>query len=158
MSRSMPSLLALLGLAAYAGYQNRDKISEMLADARDTHSAPTGSAGGGLLSEIGKLFQSGDAGSTLSGGLGEMVNRFRMAGHGHAADSWVNSGTNLPMQTNDLEAALGDDTLLELEQKTGLSRDELLRRLATTLPDMVNKMTPDGRLPSPAEASRLGEY
>ena len=159
MSRSMPSLLALLGLAAYAGYQNRDKISEMLRDARAARPLPTdGAAGGGLLAEIGHMFQSGNAGSTLSGGLGELVNRFKTAGQSHAADSWITTGANLPVQPPELEAALGDDTLAELEQKTGLSRAELLRRLSASLPDVVNQLTPDGRLPTTAEAGRLGVY
>ena len=69
MSNSTPSLLALLGLVAFAGYQNRAKISEMLDDARRSQPAAspgTPHASGGLLAQLGQLFQSGSAGSTLS--------------------------------------------------------------------------------------------
>lgn len=156
MSRSTPSLLALLGLVAVAGYQNRTRISEILDTARQT---PPGSpvaanGGGGLLSQIGQMFQagSGTLGSTVSGGLEDLLARFRNAGQGRTADSWVASGANLPLQDTDLAAALGDDTLAEIGQKTGLSRDELLRRLSTALPDVVNSLTPQGRLPTAAEA------
>ena len=64
---------------------------------------------------------------------------------------------NLPVHANELESALGDDTLAELEQKTGLSRSELVQRLSATLPDIVNKLTPDGRIPTPGEAAILGQ-
>ncbi|MEO6300578.1 MAG: YidB family protein [Paracoccaceae bacterium] len=158
MSRSTPSLLALLGLVAYAGYQNRGKIGEMLSDARAAQPPAMPGAGGSLLSGIGQMFQSGNAGSTLAGGLSDLVNRFKTAGHGHAADSWVASGANLPVHTTDLESALGDDTLVDLEQKTGLARPELLRRLSTSLPDIVDQLTPEGRLPTASEAGRIGSY
>ena len=162
MSKSMPSLLALLGLVAFAGYQNRGKISEMLNDARQGQpgarpgSPPNASGdGGGLLSQLGQMFQSGTVGTTLSGGLGELVNRFKAAGQGPTANSWVADGPNVPVQHHDLESALGDDTLAELGQKTGLSRAELVRRLSAALPDVVNRLTPDGRVPTQTEAQAL---
>ncbi|MBC7478894.1 MAG: DUF937 domain-containing protein, partial [Pseudorhodobacter sp.] len=148
MSRGMPSMLALLGLVAVAGYQNRGKLSEMVNDVRGQSGGATPGGGGGLLSDIGGMFQSGQVGSTLSGGLSELVNRFTASGHGHAATSWVGAGANLPVESHDLESALGEDTLNELQQKTGIARPELLKRLSATLPDLVNKMTPEGRLPT----------
>ena len=156
MSKGMPSLLALLGLAAVAGYQNRGKLSEMVNNARSGQPGARPTEGGGLFDEIGGMFQSGNLGNTLSGGLGELVNRFKAAGQGHAATSWVASGDNLPVESRDLETALGDDTLTELQQKTGLSRADLLQRLGTSLPDVVNHFTPEGRLPTADEAARMG--
>ena len=154
MSRSTPSLLALLGLVAVAGYQNRAKISDMLDSARQTPpgSPAAANSGGGVLAQIGQLFQSGNLGTTVSGGLQDLLTRFKSAGQGRTADSWVASGANLPVQDTDLQAALGDDTLAEIGQKTGLSRAELLRRLSTALPDVVNSLTPEGRLPTASEA------
>ena len=173
MAKSTPSLLALLGLVAVAGYQNRGKISDMLSDARQSQpglrTAPNQTSagqtaasqtapnqgGGGFLAEIGQMFQSGTAGASISGGLGELVNRFKTAGSGAQADSWVGAGSNLPMQDHDVASAIGDETLADLAQKTGLSRGELLRRLSAALPDVVNQLTPDGRLPSEPEAQAL---
>ena len=157
MSRAMPSLLALLSLVAMAGYQNRAKISGMHDDARQGQpGSPLGSAAqGGLLSQIGQMFRSNSGGATLSGGLGELVTRLTSAGQGHAAGSWVSSGSNLPVNGSDLQAALGDETLTEIEQKTGLSRAELLNRLTTSLPDVVNSLTPEGRLLSVSEVQAL---
>lgn len=160
MSKTTPSLLALLGLVAVAGYQNRARISEMLSDAR--HKSPESSPAsvrtgqtqdsGGFLSEIGRLFGAGTSGDTLSTGLGDLMNRFKDSGRAAPADSWVSANPNMPIDAQELEAALGDETLNELAQKTGLSRTELLSRLNAALPEVVNRFTPHGRLPSETEA------
>lgn len=153
-SKGMPSLLALLGLAAVAGYQNRDKIRDMIGNSQGgavpAGGAPAdaGQGSGGILGEIGKMFGTGGSGNNLNEGLGSLVDRFRNAGQGDKADSWVSSGDNADIEENELESALGSDTLDELEQKTGLSRSELLTRLRTALPDTVHQLTPNGRLPS----------
>jgi uncharacterized protein YidB (DUF937 family) len=151
----MPSMIALLGLLAVAGYQNRDKLGGLL-NGLGNEARPDGtnrSAGGlgDLLNGLG----GGSAGSVLSGGLRDLVDRFRQAGRGGTADSWVKAGDNAPLQASDLEATLGEDTIADLTQKTGLSRTEVLDRLSSTLPDAVNQMTPEGRLPTEAEASRF---
>jgi uncharacterized protein YidB (DUF937 family) len=147
MSKSTPSLLAFLGLVAIAGYQNRARISDMLSDARQ-RSAPSGTdlapAGGGFVAEIGQFFQ----GRSVSTALGDLVERFRAAGQGDAADSWVSDKANMPLGVDSLEAALGEETLTELAGKTGLSRAELLLRLNVDLPEVVNRFTPNGQLPT----------
>lgn len=160
MSRSTPSLLALLGLVAVAGYQNRGRISEMVADARQRSSDPgrgdtrAGDPPGreGFMAEVGRLFGAGTAGATLSSGLGDLVTRFKDAGRAAPADSWVSAKPNMPIDIAELEAVIGPETLDELGQKTGLSPKELLLRLNAALPEVVNRFTPDGRLPTEAEA------
>lgn len=164
MARSTPSLLALLGLVAIAGYQNRGKISEMLSDARqgDQNSLrgarPAGENlnDGGFLSEIGRMFGTATAGTTLSTGISDLVNRFKASGRAAPADSWVSGGANIPIDVSDLEEALGPETLDELAQKTGLSRADLLLRLNAALPEVVDRFTPQGRLPTEQEARALG--
>ena len=91
MSRGMPSMVALLGLLALAGYQNREKIAEALG-ARNQ--GPQGGSGqgdqqSGGLGNLGGLLGGASAGSVLSGGLRDLVERFKEMGHGEAADSWV---------------------------------------------------------------------
>jgi uncharacterized protein YidB (DUF937 family) len=154
MSRSTPSLLALLGLVAVAGYQNRDRISDMLSDARQKAIAPgqgTPPVAGGFLAEVGQFFQT----SHLSTALNDLIDRFKAVGRGDTAESWVSDKANMPLGVDALEAALGEDTLAELQAKTGLSRAELLLRLNTALPDVVNRFTPNGRLPTETEARTL---
>lgn len=154
MSRSPPSLL---GLVAVAGYQNRGWISDMLSDSRQ--GSPSDSAKhtdidrrGGFLNEIGSLFGAGSAGSTLSPGLSELVNRFKESGRAAPAETWVSSQPNMPMDVREFESAIGQETLDELSQKTGISRNELLLRLTAAFPAVVDRFTPDGRLPNETEA------
>lgn len=158
MSKSTPSLLALLGLVAVAGYQNRGRITEMVDGARRRQSA-NGDAppaqGIGFLAEIGDLFNQGRSGATLSTGLADLMDRFRSTGRGAAAESWVSQEPNMPIDVDALATALGSETLAELSQKTGLPTAELLVRLNTALPETVNRFTPDGRLPTEAEAQAL---
>jgi uncharacterized protein YidB (DUF937 family) len=54
-----------------------------------------------------------------------------------------------------VESVVGSSTVEDLARRTGLSRDELLRRLASVLPDAVDRLTPAGRIPSADEAARL---
>jgi len=161
MTRGMPSMVALLGLLAVAGYQNRDKIAEALGGLKQ---APAGGPGGqpnqgtgqgGILGNLGGLLGGASAGSVLSGGLGQLIDRFKQNGHGQAADSWVSTGPNQPIAPDQLEQAIGPDVLNTLTQQTGLSRQELLSRLTRELPAAVDKFTPAGRLPTEDEAARL---
>ena len=168
MSKSTPSLLALLGLVAVAGYQNRSRISEILTVAREKTFAP-GSApaqsDGSLNSDIRRFFQTSPyadtrignttVGHTISNALSDLINRFRDSGRGATADSWVSEKANTPIDVDELEAVLGSENLAELGHKTGLSRAELLLRLNVALPELVNSFTPNGRLPSENEAQIL---
>lgn len=158
MSRGLPSMTALLGLLAIAGYQNRDKLAEMFGG---SGSPPDGtqpgnpspsqqqSGGlGGMLGNLGGMFGGAAGGSTLSGGLAELIDRFKQNGHGDVADSWVGTGPNRELAPEHMEQAIGPDVLATLSQQTGLSREDLLARLTREVPNAVDKYTPDGRLPA----------
>src|SRR6516165_8845047 len=150
MASKMPSLTALLGLLAIAGYQNRDKIAEMLKGAGATGDKPsTGAQQGlsGVLGNLGGEGATGGLGGLLGGGLGELLERFTRSGQGEVAQSWVNDGPNKEIAPPQLKQAIGADVLAALEKQTGLSQDELLARLSRELPAAVDKYTPDGRLP-----------
>jgi uncharacterized protein YidB (DUF937 family) len=179
MSRGMPSMTALLGLLAIAGYQNRDKIAEMLGGLGQGGAAPSpmpGGAGqtlpgqtaqsgsgmggglgglGGLLGGLGGALGGAGAGGLLSGGLNDLLEQFRQNGHGEVADSWVRQGPNQPVAPQQLEQAIGPDVLETLAQQTGMSREEILSRLSQNLPDAVDKYTPEGRLPTDQDFTRL---
>jgi len=167
--RGMPSMLALLGLLAVAGYQNRDKIAQALqgmqgnAPAPGTTPAPgqpaqTSTGGGGLLDELGGLFggatAAGGAG-TLTGGLNDLVDSFKNAGHKDVADSWVTPGVPTQgLSPDQVETAIGKDNLDELSRRTGLSYDELVKRLSSTIPETVDRMTPNGNFPQTEDEAR----
>jgi uncharacterized protein YidB (DUF937 family) len=142
-----PSMTALLGLLAVAGYQNRDKLAEWfgsLQQGKTPQDAPDGldSAMGGSQSA-----SAGGLGGLLGNGIQELIERFKQAGRGDAADSWVRTGPNEQIDGPGLEQAIGADTLDRLAKQTGLSRDEILQRLSQRLPDAVDRYTPDGRVP-----------
>ena len=155
MSRGFPSMTALLGLLAVAGYQHRDKIAEMLSGIGQGTRAGTGQSGiGGFLGQLSENLGGASAGGLLSGGLGELVDRFKQAGHGETAESWVGTGPNKPVTPPQLEQAIGPEVLETLSKQTGLSREEVLARLSRELPDAVDKYTPHGRLPTEADPPR----
>ncbi len=153
MSRGFPSMTALLGLLAIAGYQNRDKLAEMLGGQSPDRTGVPGGSGqqsgglGGLGGLLGGLGGTG-AGGLLSGGLGELVQRFQQNGHGDVAESWVGTGPNKDVAPQQLEQAIGPDVLDSLTQQTGLSREDILARLSKDLPHAVDQYTPEGRLPT----------
>jgi uncharacterized protein YidB (DUF937 family) len=158
MSRGYPSMTALLGLLAIAGYQNRDKIAEMLRGGAQGHPAatgqvPQGGAGAGTAGTLGGLLGGAGIGEVLSGGLRELMDAFKQQGHGEVADSWVASGPNKQIAPPQLDQAIGPDVLQTLSQQTGLSREEILSRLSKNLPEAVDKYTPQGRIPSAADFS-----
>ena len=149
---SMPSLAALLGLLAVAGYQNRGKIGDLLKQATGSggDTAATGASGGllgGVMKNVTDMLGGGDGGG-VKGGIADIVDSFRGAGQGHAADSWVATGPNESVTPAQTETALGGDLIDMLVKQTGLSREDILARLSQVLPEAVDKMTPDGKLPS----------
>ena len=158
MAKGMPSLLALLGLVAVAGYQHRDKIAGALGDMQKRADSRSGEEPGGLeglISGIGGLFGgSGNADdNVLTAGLADLIDRFKSSGQGEVADSWVNPDVETRGLTPDeVERAVGAENLEELSRRTGLSRAELVQRLATEIPRQVDEMTPGGRMPTEQEA------
>ncbi|MHC2722224.1 YidB family protein [Bradyrhizobium diazoefficiens] len=125
MSRGMPSMTALLGLLAIAGYQNRDKLAGMFRNATsEQQGARSADPLSGMIGNIGGLLGGGGVVSLLNGGLGELLEHFKQNGQG--------------------------DVLQKLEQQTGLSQQEILERLSRELPNAVDKYTPEGRIPAAA--------
>ena len=155
MSRGYASVTALLALVAMAGYQNRDKIAEWIKTAQRKMGAPSSgsgaAAGGNPPGQLGGMLAGTSIGDMLSGGLRDLANSFKQAGHGEVADSWVSRGPNKQIAPSQLEQAIGSEVLVTLSEKTGLSREEILARLSKNLPDAVDKYTPDGRIPTAAD-------
>jgi uncharacterized protein YidB (DUF937 family) len=117
-----------------------------------------GALGGGGLGDLlkgglGGLLAGGAAGSVISGGLGDLLKQFQDSGHGDTANSWVSPGPNKQISPNDLASALGADQINALSSQTGMSRDDLLAGLSQHLPDVINQLTPHGRLPNENEVS-----
>ena len=97
-----------------------------------------------------------DAGGVL-GGLGGLLNKLEQGGLGDQTKSWVGSGQNQPVSPSQLGQALGPSILKTVSQLTGLSEDDLTKQLSQVLPGVVNGLTPNGRLPTMAELSKMME-
>jgi uncharacterized protein YidB (DUF937 family) len=171
-----PLVLALLGLLAYKAFKGRQTAPEQGTARGETRTAPGGGLGdilgglfggragpaqpGGSLNDLlrgglGGVLGGAAAGSVLSGGLGNLIRDLQSSRQGDVADSWVRPGPNRQIAPGDLAGALGGDTLDALSRQTGMDRDELLEGLSQHLPEFVDQLTPQGRLPTEEEASRM---
>src|SRR5262245_13865086 len=91
----------------------------------------------------------------LLGGLGGLFDKLQKGGLGDVVNSWIGSGQNKSVSPGQLGPALGPDIIKTLTQRSGLSEEELTRQLSQALPGLVDKLTPNGRLPTLAELSEL---
>jgi len=96
----------------------------------------------------------GVVGALLTGGMMDLVRQFRSADKGDAIDSWIARGPNKAVSSGDLSQVLTDEQIAYLTDRTGLSREELLKGLSERLPQAVDNLTPDGRLPTAEEVQR----
>ena len=163
-----PLTMAVLGLLAYKAFKSftgNQPSAETVGTPRGTQPAsrpggpinagmPGGGLGDLLSGGLGGLLASGAAGSVLSGGLNELLKQFQQSGQGDVAKSWVGTGPNKAISPNDLAKTLGADQIDTLMTKTGMSRDELIAGLSQVLPEVVDKLTPQGRVPTEQELSR----
>ncbi len=104
--------------------------------------------GGGssqLVSIITSMLQNKSGGS---GGLASIIAGFQKNGLSHLTDSWVGTGPNADPTTDELKLGLGDEKVTELAKKTGMKEEDLLGKLKQYLPQIVDKLTPGGKLPS----------
>jgi uncharacterized protein YidB (DUF937 family) len=93
------------------------------------------------------------AGSVL-GGLSDLIGKLTAGGAAPQVNSWIGPGQNQPIQPGQLGGALGSNVLNELSQRTGMSQQELLNQLAATLPQLINHLTPNGRMPTLADLEK----
>jgi len=98
--------------------------------------------------------QQGGAGGGGLGGLGGLVQQFQQGGLGDLVASWIGSGQNLPVSPTQLQDVLGNDMLAQLAQQLGLSQGEAAGQLSQMLPQVVDRLTPGGKLP---DAGGLGD-
>jgi len=90
------------------------------------------------------------------GGLGGLVQSFEQAGIGHLIQGWISTGPNPPGTASQIRHGLGQANLQDLSQKLGMSISVLLPLLVQILPALVDKMTPDGRIPEQAQGGQGG--
>ena len=84
-------------------------------------------------------------------GLGGLIDQFKRGGLEEIIQSWIGTGENKAITPNQLHSALGPETVDSLAKDSGLPREDLLSQLARLLPDVIDNLTPKGRLPSREE-------
>jgi uncharacterized protein YidB (DUF937 family) len=154
-----PITMALLGLLAYKAVKGFGSGNERSQAEPGSASGPPQQGGG-----LGDLLRGGlggaglgGLGGILSGGLGDLLKQFQGAGKGEEVDSWVSTGPNKQIPPADLGKVLTPEQIEFLTERTGLPREELLAGLAEQLPKAVDSLTPEGRVPTAQDMSRVAE-
>ena len=162
-----PMTMAILALLAWKAVKHMTAPGAAPAapspgatPAAPSPSSPPSNTSGGLgdilKGPLGGLLGGAAAGSVISGGLGDLMKQLQQGGQSDAANSWVGKGPNKAISPGDLASALGADQIDSIATQSGMSRDDLLKGLSQYLPQVVDHLTPDGRLPTGGEVhSRL---
>ena len=137
-SLAKPLLLAFGALLASGALTNALTGKQAPTPAPGTNPAAADPQAGGLL-----------------GGLGGLLEKFQQSGHGEVAKSWVGSGANQPISPGQLSTALGPSLIKTLAEKTGMSEQDVTAQLSNILPGFVDKLTPQGRVPTHDEIARF---
>jgi uncharacterized protein YidB (DUF937 family) len=137
-----PIQMGVLGLLAYKALKGKGGLAGIFGSDKSAD-ASGGSHPSGPLS-----------GGVLGGGLKDLLDRFRQSGQEDKAQSWVAKGSNKPIAPQELEQTLGEERIQWLMEQTGLPRDELLTGLSRELPNTIDELTPDGRVPTDEELTR----
>ena len=142
-SREMSPLnMAIIGVLAYRALKGRGRLADAVGVG-----LPSGSGFQGILS--------GGAGrSVLATGLHNLLDRFRENGQGDRTQSWISIGPNKPIAPHELALVLGEEQVAWLVHETALPRDELIAGLGGALPELVDQLTPDGRVPTEGVTGR----
>ena len=152
-----PMTMAILALLAWKAVKHMTAPGATPASPAPAPTPTPANAGSGgglgdiLKGPLGGLLGGAAAGSVISGGLGDLLKQLQQGGQGDTANSWVGKGPNKAISPGDLGSALGADQIDSISAQSGLSRDDLLRGLSQYLPQVVDHLTPDGRLPTDSE-------
>ena len=85
----------------------------------------------------------------------DLLKQFQQGGQSDVVQSWIGTGPNKSISTDVLSKVLSEDQIKTISAHSGMSRDELIATLSQQLPELVNQLTPHGRIPNEHEASRL---
>jgi len=107
-------------------------------------SGPKGSQQRALIAVVLSLLQQ-------SGGLQGLLRRMQQSGYGGQAQSWIGTGQNEPISPDVLSEILGKGRLQELAQQLGMSQQDVASNIAQALPNVVDRMTPEGSIPADSD-------
>jgi uncharacterized protein YidB (DUF937 family) len=138
MSQVLMALMpVVLGMLSNRG--SRGGPATQMSDA-------TGTAGG-LGDVLAQVLGGGAGRQGAAGGLGGLLEHLQQAGFGEQAESWVSRGDNKPISPDAMTRVFGRDGLEQISRQAGISPDEASQGLSQLLPEVVDRMTPDGDVP-----------
>ena len=127
-------------------------LDSMLGSVLGGQSGAQAAPGGDALAQVlGGLLSGGGSGGS-GGGLGGLVEQFQRAGLGEVIGSWISTGRNLPVSAEQIGQALGSDTVAQIAQRLGVDPAQAAGQLSHLLPEVIDRLTPNGQLPAQAGA------
>jgi uncharacterized protein YidB (DUF937 family) len=109
-----------------------------------------GSRSSGLGGLLGQVLGGGADTARGGGGLGALLGQLEQAGFGDQVRSWVGTGRNEPIAPSAIERVFGGGALAEIAQRAGVSQTDAANGLSQLMPELVDRMTPNGQLPENA--------
>lgn len=97
--------------------------------------------------DLGKLWK--QLTDSVGGGMGEALEKLKKSSIGEQVQSWIGKGENKPVNADQLTQAIGQDKMDQIAHQAGTTPEQAAQTMAEKLPSMVDKMTPDGHLPTP---------
>jgi uncharacterized protein YidB (DUF937 family) len=104
-------------------------------------------SGGGIADVLGQVLGGGAGGGGAAGGLGGLLEQLQRTGFAEQADSWVGRGANKPISPDAMTQIFGRDGLEQISRQAGISEEEASQGLSQLLPEVVDRMTPEGEVP-----------
>jgi len=101
-----------------------------------------GGSPGGLMEQVLGLINNPE-----TGGLTGLIDTFKNKGLGEVVSSWVSTGENQPISGDQIASAFGNDTIEEIARKLGISGTDASNALSELLPQVIDKLTPEGAVP-----------
>jgi uncharacterized protein YidB (DUF937 family) len=139
------SMLASRGGGAQGGMgAGGGGLGDILGQVLGGGAQPRG-GGGGLEDILGGMLGGGGGGGM--GGLGGLLEQMARSGYGDQARSWVGAGQNMAIPPDALEQIFGRGGLTEIARQAGVSEADASRGLSELLPEVVDRVTPNGQMP-----------
>lgn len=127
-------------------------LDSMLGSVLGGQSGAQAAPGGEALAQVLGGLLSGSGSGGAGGGLGGLVEQFQRAGLGEVIGSWISTGRNLPVSAEQIGQVLGSDTVAQIAQRLGVDPAQAAGQLSHLLPEVIDRLTPNGQLPAQAGA------